>query len=257
MYHYTTQDGLLGILTEGSLWATKIHYMNDASELVLPFQIASSILKDLVKQEDAETKREEILDILDDINLSGEVNICVVSFCTYGDLLSQWRGYGFPSSAYSIGFDTRRILENIESQPFQLLHCRYYDKEEYHKKINEFIVEFLKISKEERRGFIGSFIEMAATMKLNCFEEEDEWRIVSSEPISSSENGYNFRIRKSVIIPYFALPVDLSSIVEIVIGPCRHPKLAEDSLWGLKHKFGLENLNSSTLKLSEIPYRVP
>ncbi|HET8798761.1 MAG TPA: hypothetical protein VFO89_13795, partial [Thermoanaerobaculia bacterium] len=33
LYHYTTADGLRGILTHGHIWATNVRYMNDRSEL--------------------------------------------------------------------------------------------------------------------------------------------------------------------------------------------------------------------------------
>ena len=36
LYHYTTMDGLKGIIASKSLWATKIQYLNDASELAKP-----------------------------------------------------------------------------------------------------------------------------------------------------------------------------------------------------------------------------
>lgn len=55
LYHYTTQEGLLGILKAKQepldqragvvLWATKIQYMNDASELVTPLRMADEILQ--------------------------------------------------------------------------------------------------------------------------------------------------------------------------------------------------------------------
>jgi len=32
LYHYTTQEGLLGILEKASIWATHYRYLNDASE---------------------------------------------------------------------------------------------------------------------------------------------------------------------------------------------------------------------------------
>ena len=32
LYHYTTQEGLLGILRDKCIWATDIRYLNDTSE---------------------------------------------------------------------------------------------------------------------------------------------------------------------------------------------------------------------------------
>jgi hypothetical protein len=32
LYHYTTREGLLGILCSGTVWTTNIRFLNDASE---------------------------------------------------------------------------------------------------------------------------------------------------------------------------------------------------------------------------------
>lgn len=32
LHHYTTQEGLLGIVESKSIWATNIYYLNDAAE---------------------------------------------------------------------------------------------------------------------------------------------------------------------------------------------------------------------------------
>jgi hypothetical protein len=40
LYHYTTQEGLLGILESKSLRATWIHYLNDSREFWHAFEVA-------------------------------------------------------------------------------------------------------------------------------------------------------------------------------------------------------------------------
>ncbi len=32
LYHYTTQSGILGILSNKEIWASKIYYLNDSKE---------------------------------------------------------------------------------------------------------------------------------------------------------------------------------------------------------------------------------
>jgi hypothetical protein len=44
LYHYTTLDGLLGILDKKELWATGISYLNDTSE----FEAGKNALFDLM-----------------------------------------------------------------------------------------------------------------------------------------------------------------------------------------------------------------
>lgn len=264
IYHYTTQDGLLGILNCSSLWATKIQYLNDASELVESLRIADAKLAELERQFEAEgvkgrqLEKEIIRRLRGDIAEWEQINICIASFCTDGDLLSQWRGYGVPGSAYSIGFDREKLAKPMDSQQFALLRCQYFNSEEYRQEIDQFTLEVLSEATTSHgipKDLIGKFIGMAATMKLKCFEEEDEWRIVSRQLLSFTDERFKFRPGKSMIIPYYALPFDLSSIVEIIVGPCQHPELAHGTVCGLAHKFNLEKVQSGQVKMSTIPYR--
>jgi hypothetical protein len=44
IYHYTNQSGLLGILENRELWATKIHYLNDSTEFSYIFKMVDGLL---------------------------------------------------------------------------------------------------------------------------------------------------------------------------------------------------------------------
>lgn len=264
IYHYTTQDGLIGIIKESTLWATKIHYMNDASELTEPLRMADVIITKLLQQldigdtKDKESKKDIYLRMLDDIRGWERINICVASFCADGDLLSQWRGYGVPGSAYSIGFDVQKLVETLDPYLFKLYHCQYYDPKAFQQKIQQFIFEVLNEAITDRKipvDFIDKFVEMAATMKFNCFKEEDEWRVLSWRPLPFTDERFNFKSGKSMVVPYYSIPLDLSSIVEIIIGPCQHPELARDAVYGMAHKYKLENVQRGQVKTSQIPYR--
>lgn len=73
LYHYTTTDDLLGILQEKVLWATKIQYLNDASEFTEPILIAENLLRQLARQSElpdapgAEAKKEIYRRIREDL----------------------------------------------------------------------------------------------------------------------------------------------------------------------------------------------
>jgi len=264
IYHYTTQEGLLGILKDGSLWTTKIHYLNDASELLEPVRIADNTLSQYAQQLDVDDipnkdeKKEIVSQMRDKLHVYRHLNICVASFCKDGDLLSQWRAYGLPGSAYSIGFNQQKLIESINPYPFELHRCKYYEPDEYRVKVKEFIMQVISEAQKKvdvPEDFIGRFINMAATMKLNCFKEEDEWRIVSTEALSSNDEKFNFRPGKSILIPYYSLPLDLSSIAEIVVGPCPHPELAENAIFGLSHKYNLTHIRYGHVSISKIPFR--
>src|ERR1700716_1658382 len=48
LYHYTGQIGLLGIIEQAELWATKIQYMNDATEFGLALRLARQELENII-----------------------------------------------------------------------------------------------------------------------------------------------------------------------------------------------------------------
>jgi hypothetical protein len=58
LYHYTDQDGLLGIMEKDQLWATKMQYMNDATEFGASLDLARERLQSLLdeKWEDASAR---------------------------------------------------------------------------------------------------------------------------------------------------------------------------------------------------------
>jgi hypothetical protein len=259
LFHYTTMEGLKGIIKTESLWTTKIHYLNDASELTKSLAMAGKILNSLKTGNDKKdkTKIEAINQMIQDVKNWEQTNICVASLCTNGDLLSQWRGYGTFGSAYSIGFNTKQLEDKISDSKFEIGRCAYYSDKEYFNVIYKYIEDTISQSAKVSE-FIGTLIRKAALMKMDCFREEDEWRVVSWEPKLFDDEDFEFRVGRSMIIPYFAIPIDVSSIVEVKIGPCHHPELVEDAIAGMFFKY---NKSDVPIKLplitrSKIPYRV-
>ena len=261
LYHYTTQEGMLGIIKEGALWASHIFFLNDSNELIEPLRIASETIEEYrtkLTEKEMQTKKEEIDRISAYNSYSGCLffKMFVTSFCNNGDLLSQWRGYGTYGSAYAIGFNREKLKEIIDSNNFRLLPCEYLDKEEYSKKIKNSILGIVN-RPDQLSPTYSKFLNTAATTKLDCFKEENEWRIISTGRISDNDENIRFRSTKSMIVPYYSLKLgDLSSIVEIRIGPCQNPQLAQDAIYRLKERYNIKNLNLDNIKISTIPYRV-
>jgi hypothetical protein len=48
LYHYTGPTGLVGIVQKEELWATKIQYMNDATEFGLAIRLARGVLTNMI-----------------------------------------------------------------------------------------------------------------------------------------------------------------------------------------------------------------
>jgi hypothetical protein len=176
LYHYTTWEGLQGILETQTLWATHYKFLNDYSEIILFKDKLSSWIhpyvlegyKNLIKhkpgvkkkinhtgglrkvvQHDAKGLIESQYSALGD-------EIYILSFCgepadlniANNGLLSQWRGYGAGGGAVLV-FDTKKLeaLLDIESSMFEycpilLADIVYSDDEE---KLKEELSDDLKI----------------------------------------------------------------------------------------------------------------
>ena len=148
LYHYTTWEGLLGILKTQALWATHYRFLNDYSEIVLfRDKLVSLILpyvreayEKLIKQFphigqqiNQESEFDQI--VLRDAEIVVDAKyhatgdeIYVLSFCGQhkvpyingNGLLSQWRGYG-SGGGIALAFNTRKLEEilDIEAKRFE------------------------------------------------------------------------------------------------------------------------------------------
>src|SRR5258705_2955124 len=89
--HYTTADGLKGIIERDVIWATNYRYVNDLTE----FLYANAILREEIVARLPSASRlvhavfDAILNTPD--LLVGASDLFIACFCEDGDLLSQWR----------------------------------------------------------------------------------------------------------------------------------------------------------------------
>jgi hypothetical protein len=278
LYHYTTQEGLLGILENACIWATHYRYLNDASE----GQIVSKLLiEELAKRSGDEGVLSQGETILSEIT-SHEVY--TTSFSEKGNLLSQWRAYSGKSGGYSIGFSSN-YLKNIGAQFIEkfpgryyspgnpLIRCQYFNgdvehqlKEKIQQAFNSYIEE-AEITKRtlpfaEQVGrhtpagialnHFRDFSRECAITKDLAFHEECEWRLVLHQFVKD----VSFRQGRSMLIPYLKIPLTCPEqrleVKRIFIGPCPNPVEAQMSVEMLLKKQGIYGVD---VKDSMIPYR--
>lgn len=141
LYHYTTYNGLIGILKSNSLWATHYKYLNDYSEIdlfrdklvelsqphiVCAFESLANgdpKIRSAIEQAGgvrmvAEHDARAFVDA--QYHATGQ-EIYIASFCgPHSDaevndngLLSQWRGYG-AGGGFALVFDTKKVEELLE-----------------------------------------------------------------------------------------------------------------------------------------------
>jgi hypothetical protein len=275
LYHYTSQQGLLGILKSNTLWATEIRYLNDASEYIYGTDLIKSIITE--RSSKAKGDEKEFFDILDETaDVLSEFHFFVVSLSEKGDLLSQWRGYTHDGNGFSVGFDFVG-LEKVADQTkdFQLVKC-LYDPVEQKTAVNKILDNILtdwhrkKTAgpvKLEVGGKPASFtIAPPLYFKILCnfiapafkhpeFAEEAEWRLVA---VFKDVKKFKLRPGKSMLIPYTEVDLRLGKsdkhaipLVEIFVSPCPHPELARESAKSLLDTYDFR----AGVRLSKIPFR--
>lgn len=135
LFHYTTSNGLIGMLQSDSIWGTAYYCANDESELAIGKGVLSKTLHlathKLIDDKDplVRTFNSRGVDIIEYAK-SFESQITehaltslipyIACFCKptakedfHHGLLSQWRGYG-SDGGYSLQFSRKKLLAAIE-----------------------------------------------------------------------------------------------------------------------------------------------
>jgi hypothetical protein len=282
LYHYTSQTGLKGMLNEKTIWASKIHYLNDSKEFALALELASDELDRRIKAATSQGDRSRLELLRDTIYTISRVNTCVCCFSELDDDLSQWRGYGGGNAGFSVGFTREWFTRVKETLGLSLVRC-IYDPEKQHRLIQDEIDEFFATNTEKEpdywernRGyrnpdrprtfgvsrhagnhFATRLALIAPLIKHKSFETEREWRLVAA---TVSAHELHHRPGRSMLIPYYKIPVGdddkFDSIREIVVGPTPHPDLSAASVESLAIAAGLVNPdNTLKTKTTSIPFR--
>ena len=271
LYHYTSQQGLLGILAQKELWASQIHFLNDSMEFWHAFEVARNELQRQLEGAHDQVK-EKLETLLGNLDSTAHVGVCVSSFSEHGDSLSQWRAYCGDGAGFAIGFAREELRALGEREGFTLQPCEY-DDDAQKARVLKTIDEVMSTDFDTFPGFQnpiypneivifqtgGNFIEcltkLAPLLKHTSFMEEREWRLVSP---GIPPERLCYRPGASMITPYFRLPLTadakLNCIKRIVIGPTPHPKLSEKSVDDLLVSSGFPRF-AVEVRTSATPFR--
>ena len=175
LWHYTTQEGFLGIIKGKNLRATNIFYLNDATE----YKYAKGLLKDVLGSYfpytnlnndlqniinkvslriaedtmfdnsnlfDKHAKYKMLLTIQDAVEKLEFNETYILSFTKKGDDLNQWRAYCPHNNGFCIGFSKSELYkrtENLIARNAMFLEDCLYLKEKQENLIRQAIDEAL------------------------------------------------------------------------------------------------------------------
>lgn len=272
LYHYTNGDGLLGIVNSKKLWATKIQYLNDISELRHAVSVGSPIFYQLERENSKALPvvRDFLEKLHDNFKLVVGFNMFVFSFCYARDRLSQWRGYCY-DGGYALGFDPGVIDKLAKAQGFRFVKCIYDQMQQQHviKSILEKgLTSFQEIAKGKEhpqritgviKDIIGNtlleLVSVSPQFKDWSFSEEEEYRLIS-EFGKVGTGSICCRNKENLLIPYCEFNLEMPGIEfeidEIIVGPGLPIDLAMESVADL---FNGSARKYGAISHTTIPYR--
>lgn len=231
VYHYTTVDAMMKIVTSGRIWATSISYLNDSSEGEHFLRMVRRRLPDLLAQYQL---RDEVLTELNGSARPIERRPFIASFSAEGDSLPQWRSYCPHGNGVAIGFRvgclsrTRlaRGAEEGHSREITFKSVEYIDDNAPELLVDGCIADLMNEAEEgfavakrfwgaacvvTKESLFAMYAESeACRRKHDSFNAEHEYRLIVDR-LSASPKDLEFRPVRSALVPYVEVSIPESS----------------------------------------------
>ena len=254
--HYTSQDGLIGILKNKSMFATDASYLNDSQEVVYAVNLARKYFKNRPSPGGTRPVL-EMLNVLDQTeSLVGKLPTYVASFSEHSDLLSQWRGYCSKGSGFALCVSPDRMTKIATARRWELFKCVYEEgrQVEVLKKMEETAISHFESNKSVPLQVVFglTLLGFSTALKHPKFAEEAEWRAVQRVGGTPS-----IRPGASTLTPYLNFPLtidekDSVALSRLVVGPTPHALLAVRAARSLLQQYSVTCPEPIS---SEIPFR--
>lgn len=228
LYHYTTLEGLKGILNSRSIWFTHTSTLNDPLELKYGKQIILDILNEATNNENEDNIKNLLKYLSVHVNAFNTMitQTYVACFCESENLLSQWRSYAAQGGGYNLGLrfqsNTKfyHTLDDTEEDSYVILRKMVYDVDEQRELISDYISSIVTSSGDainyynEHGGIPDDWAAIAGMESANIlfdlvlsfknpvFNEENEWRLIYGRLASYKPEQLKFRETKVGLIPY-------------------------------------------------------
>lgn len=268
LYHYTSIDGLMGILSNKSIWLTDYQYLNDMEEIEHGKSIVKNTANALLESSiDQSTKDllQKWIHGLEEI----EERIFIASLSSDGDSLSQWRAYGpvavgFKAEELSLHLNECHVRAVEYSEKTQASLAAFFLNHLCQACPSDSADEDFERTRELYES-TGRLVELLCFFKNSGFEDEKEYRVVHIEDLSVIDSfklerpKRRYRSDISHIIPYLTSdgihPIESYErplvASELVLGPSCDD-LLEKGVREFANELGFNDLE---IRRSSIPYR--
>lgn len=229
LYHYTTLEGLKGILENRSIWFSHMSTLNDPLELQYGKKIIIDEIESLLKEEKDPLLIRFFLMIRNFVEAFGKhmMHLYIACFCEDDNLLSQWRSYSSNGGGYNLGLqiDSKTNYSNnpldYSKQPLIFLRKVIYVERDQKDIIKNYLTKIvrafneasLRIKKELGEipktweselalEVLNPLFDIMCCLKQEVFKEETEWRLILINQ-EDKVDFIKFREMRGSFIPYF------------------------------------------------------
>lgn len=260
--HYTTLDGLKGIIESGSLWASNASYLNDKAELTHALAASKTAISLLSSKKALKAWAPMLEKVFEELSDGQKSDTYVACFCGDDDNLSQWRGYSGTVQGVSITFDRTALTRRFKNDAAKLYKVTYA-KLSTASRLRDALAgelgdiaeldEILGASSEAARynELLSRVSALLPKFKHLGFKDEREWRFVVQKKLTGDE--VLFRVSENKMVPYMIIgkrsePLPITSVR---VGPGTDQELTARSL----HEFLKAKKYNVRVKISNVPFR--
>jgi len=229
LFHYTTLDGLKGILENRSIWFSHINTLNDPLELQYGRRIIIDEIEEFLKSETDPLLISLFLTMKNFISAFGiyMTHLYIACFCEDENLLSQWRSYSSNGGGYNVGIkidsNTNYSINptSFSKKPLIFLRKVIYIERDQKAIVKDYLTKIvvafnearLRIKKEmgeipitwETQAALDTLnplFDIMCCLKQEVFKEETEWRLIMINR-EDKVDFIKFREMGGSFIPYF------------------------------------------------------
>jgi Protein of unknown function (DUF2971) len=274
VWHYTSAEGLIGILAHGEMFFTHIACLNDHLEQRYFGDLVHQGVRALILS-NVDPKLAGMLKYADSVLRDRDFSATwhfAACFSEVLDDLGQWRGYGSGECGYAIGFDVQALSTVVQAnRPGAILIPMNYDKAAQQLVVDDVLryaqawflrkaagaSDLEKLAKEFLEAFAYELDIFATMMKHPAFKEEREWRIATA--LGPNETGMlEFRQKRTLLARYLSIKLKNAAgrlpITRVFVGPSPAQRVSQVSVGDLLLKYGYTDIK---VERSSVPYRVP
>jgi hypothetical protein len=234
LYHYTSLDAAVSIITSGRLWASDVRYLNDPTEQVYAHRLITEVIDEESRRLRGPAKKEimRLPKLLSEALRSFEVFF--TSFSEKGDLLSQWVGYTPSGRGLSLAFRGTSLRTLKGFALFKVLYAPPRQREAVRSLVRIYRDGFVRALRAKDNALVSGLWTGLGMLLQNCmlsfkdpaYASEVEWRLLYFRvPESPLDWPLRHRATGRAVVPYLDVVIPRNRrtgvlpIADIVVGP--------------------------------------